>query len=445
MTPEQNDLLCRVEGDAPMGRLMRQHWLPACMIEEVAEPDCTPLRVRLLGENMVVFRDSEGRVGALDEQCPHRRASLAFGRNEECGLRCLYHGWKFDVNGNAVDLSSEPVDSKLRQTMKTKAYPVREEAGFIWVWMGDPDNVGEFNAPNWASAPADKISIMKIHGGCNWAQILEGAIDSSHSSSLHSSNMPTAADVSGSTATETAWLRPSADKSPRIEVEKTPFGFRYAAIRKPIVDADKQDYVRTTLFVAPYTVIIPSNDQYHLSQLLVPIDDENTFFYWIAWHPTKGISQDAWRKFCGAEIGKDVEPVTFKKMRNLENNYLQDRGAMKAGDFTGIYGIPCQDMAMWESMGTIADRSEDRLGSSDRAIFTFRTQMYRAAQAVADGNPAIGADGAVVPHSVLLSYQGMVPKGEDWREYNISDEERKLRASADSKRSAKQGEEEAVG
>ncbi|GAA5049040.1 Rieske 2Fe-2S domain-containing protein [Erythrobacter westpacificensis] len=436
MTPEQNDLLCRVEGDAPMGKLMRQHWLPACMSEEVAEPDSPPRRVRLLGENMVVFRDSEGRVGVLDELCPHRRASLVFGRNEECGLRCLYHGWKFDVNGKVLDMSSEPEDSHMRGKVNARAYPVVEEAGFIWVWMGDPDNVGEFNAPNWSSASEGNISIMKIHGACNWAQILEGAIDSSHSSSLHSSNMPTAEDVSGSTATETAWLRPSADKSPRIEVEKTSFGFRYAAIRKPIKDADKQDYVRTTLFIAPFTAVIPSNDQYHLSQLLIPIDDENTYFYWIAWSedPEKGIGQDAWRKFCGAEVGKDVEPVTYKKVRNYDNNYLQDREAMKDGDFTGIYGIPCQDMAMWESMGKIADRSEDNLGTSDKAIFTFRTQMYRAAQSVQKGGAAIGAGSDALPQSKLISFQGMVPKGEDWKQYNISDEERALReAKAHSK------------
>lgn len=429
MTPEQNDLLCRVEGAAPMGQLMRQHWMPACMIEEVAEPDGTPLKVRLLGEDMVVFRDTNGRVGALDEFCPHRRASLAFGRNEECGLRCLYHGWKFDVDGNAVDMSSEPINAKLRSTMKTKAYPVREAGGFVWVWMGDPDNVGDFDPPNWAAAPNDKISIVKMHGACNWAQVLEGSIDSAHSSSLHSSNMPAALDVSGSTATDTAWLRPSADKAPRIEVERTPFGFRYVAIRKPIVDADKQDYVRMTLFVAPFTVHIPSNDRYHLSQMLVPIDDVNTMFYWIAWHPTKGIGQDEWRRFCGAEVGKDVEPITFRKVRNAANNYMQDREAMKQGDFTGIYGIPTQDMAMWESMGAIADRSEDRLGSSDKAIFTFRTQMYRAAQAVQQGEPAIGTVEPRVPHAKLMSFEGMVPKGDDWRNLNVSDEEQRIRAA----------------
>jgi len=429
MTPGQNDLLCRVEGEAPMGKLMRQHWMPACMIEEVAEPDGTPLRVRLLGENIVVFRDTEGRIGALDELCPHRRASLVFGRNEECGLRCLYHGWKFDVAGNAVDMSSEPTDAKLRSTMKTKAYPVVESAGFVWVWMGDPENVIPFSPPNWSAAPAEKISIVKMHGACNWAQILEGSIDSAHSSSLHSSNMPTASEVSGSMATDSAWLRPSADKSPRIEVQKTPFGFRYVAIRKAIVDPDKQDYVRMTLFQAPYTVHIPPNDQYNLSQMLVPIDDVNTMFYWIAWHPTKGISQDAWRKFCGAEIGKDVEPITYKKVRTAENNYLQDRALMKAGDFTGIYGIPCQDMAMWESMGAITDRSEDLLGSSDKAIFTFRTQMYRAAQAVQKGEPAIGAIEPRVPLAKLKSFEGLVPKGYNWRLINVSEEEKQLAGS----------------
>ena len=428
MTPEHNDLLCRVEGDAAMGRLMRQHWMPACMLEEVREPDCTPLRVRLLGENMVVFRDSLGRLGALKEACPHRGASLAFGRNEECGLRCLYHGWKFDVHGNAVDMSSEPVDAKLRSTMKTKAYPVHEAGGFAWVWMGDADHVRPFDPPNWAAVPDEKVSIVKVHAACNWAQVLEGSIDSAHSSSLHSSNMPSAANVSGSTATESAWLRPSVDKAPRLEVEKTAFGFRYVAIRRPIADPDRQDYVRMTLFVAPFTVHIPPNDQYNLSQMLVPVDDVNTMFYWIAWHPTKGIARDAWRRFCGAEIGKDVEAITFKKVRNIQNGYLQDRTAMKAGDFTGICGIPTQDMAMWESMGPIANRGADRLGSSDKAIVAFRMQMLRAAQAVQRGEPAIGTAEPRVPHARLATFEGMVPKGVDWRTINVCDEEKQIRA-----------------
>lgn len=426
MTPAQNDLLCRVEGNAPMGKLMRQHWLPACMSEEVAEPDCAPRKVRLLGEDMVVFRDSEGRVGVLDEKCPHRRASLVFGRNEDCGLRCLYHGWKFDVTGQVVDMSSEPHDSRMLSTMKTKAYPVREAGGFIWVWMGDSEKIGPFETPTWAPTADTRISIVKMHGACNWAQVLEGSIDSAHSSSLHSTNMPAAVDVDSCKATDTAWFRPSNDKSPRIEVQKTSFGFRYVAIRKPILNAESMNYVRMTLFVAPFTVHIPPNDQYNLSQMLVPIDDVNTMFYWIAWHPTKGIDQDEWRRFCGAELEKDVHPVTFEKVRNAQNSYLQDRDAMKAGDFTGIYGIPTQDMAMWESMGAIADRGDDRLGTSDRAIATFRTQMLRAVQAVEMGEPAIGASEPRVPHLKLVSFEGMVPKGQDWREINVSEDEMAL-------------------
>lgn len=241
--------------------------------------------------------------------------------------------------------------------------------------------------------------------------------------------MPTATAVSGSTATDTAWLRPSADKSPRIEVQKTPFGFRYVAIRKPIVDPDQKDYVRVTLFIAPFTVHIPPNDRYHLSQMVVPIDDVNTMFYWIAWHPTRGIAQDAWRRFCAAEVGKDVEPVTFRKMRNRENNYMQDRARMRASDFTGIHGIPTQDMAMWESAGPIADRSQDRLGSSDRAIGTFRMQMLHAAQAVQRGKQAIGTAEPRIPHAKLMSFEGMVSHGVDWRMINVSEEEQQITAA----------------
>ena len=144
MTPDENDLLCRVEGEVPMGRLMRRHWIPACLSEEVAEPDGAPVRVRLLGEDLVAFRDSDGRLGVLDEHCPHRRASLALGRNEECGLRCLYHGWKMDVEGNIVDMPSEPRESGFAQKLKHKTWPCREAGGFVWVWMGPPDPVPAF-------------------------------------------------------------------------------------------------------------------------------------------------------------------------------------------------------------------------------------------------------------------------------------------------------------
>lgn len=413
MRPADNELLCRVEGEAAMGKIMRRHWLPACMIEEVPEADGAPIRTRLLGEDLVVFRDTRGRVGVLDEHCPHRGASLAFGRNEDCGLRCLYHGWKFGVDGEIQEMASEPADSRMRN-LKHRAYPTAESGGFVWVFMGPQDAFRPFEPPAWAPSPGVRTSIVKMHAACNWAQVLEGSIDSAHSSSLHSTNMPTA-QVAGSTATETAWLRPSNDKAPRLEVEITDYGFHYAAIRRPIANADTQNYIRTTVFIAPFTVLIPPNDQYNLAQMLVPIDDVNCMFYWVAWHPTKGIGQDAWRRFCAAVPGVDLD-AGYRKLRNLSNNFQQDRAKMQAGDFTGIEGIPFQDMAMWESMGPIADRGYDHLGASDVAIVQFRRQMVAAARAAQAGQPAIGED-SPVRHVDLASFEGLVAKGADWRAF----------------------------
>ena len=416
-TREENDLLCLVEGDTAMGGIMRYHWLPGCMSEEVSERDGKPTRVRLLGEDLVVFRDTDGRLGAIDEFCRHRGASLAFGRNEDCGLRCLYHGWKFDVNGNVLDMPSEPNGGEgLKEDAKIKSYPTQESGGFVWLWMGDADNIAKFEPPSWAHCPDDKIAIVKIHTSCNWAQVLEGSIDSAHSSSLHSSNMPPA-EVDSAKATATSWPRPSRDKAPRIRLEKTDFGFHYAAVRTPIIDPEINDYIRCTLFVAPFSVIIPPNDQYRLAQMLIPMDDGNTMFYWVAFHETKGISSDEWRKFCGAEIGVDIDE-NFRKIRTLDNNFLQDREAMKNGDFTGIYGIPSQDMAMWESMGSVADRTKDYLGVSDGAVAQFRRVMISAARDYLDGKPAIAtrAAGRSVALGDLASYEGMIPKDSDWKQ-----------------------------
>jgi phthalate 4,5-dioxygenase oxygenase subunit len=415
LTREENELLCRVEGDAAMGQLMRRHWLPVCMLEEVAERDGDPVRARLLGEDLVVFRDTSGRIGVLGEHCPHRRASLAFGRNEDCGLRCLYHGWKMDVEGNVVDMPSEPPGAAARLKKKHLAYPVREGGGFVWIWMGPREAMREFEPPAWAPTPQTRTSIVKMHTACNWAQVLEGSIDSAHSSTLHSSDMPSA-PVEGSTAQDTKWLRPSTDKAPRLQFEATSYGFRYAAIRTPIRNPETDQYVRTTLFIAPFTVLIPPNDQYRLSQMLVPVDDVNTMFYWIAWHPdpSRGISQEAWRRFCAAEVGVDLDR-DYRRLRTLQNRFLQDRAAMKRGDWTGIQGIPAQDMAMWESMGPITDRSLDKPGTSDLAVAQFRRMMVAAARQFQEGGPAIGTTEPHVPHVQLASFEGVVPKTVDWR------------------------------
>jgi len=412
LSAEDNEILCRVEGDAPMGRLMRRHWLPACLSEEVADRDGAPVRVRLLGEDLVAFRDTQGRIGVLDEHCPHRRASLALGRNEECGLRCLYHGWKIDVEGNVVDRPSESHEAVLAKKVTHTAYPIHEAGGFLWVWMGPPDEIREFEPPAWAPSPDVHTSIVKIHVGCNWAQVLEGAIDSAHSSSLHSTDM-VPAEVERAGATENEWLRPSTDKAPRLQVQRTDFGFRYVAIRRPIKDAGTHDYLRITLFVAPFTVLIPPNNRYNLSILNIPLDDTNTMFYFIAWSEGAGIDQDEWRRFCKAQVGVDLD-ANFRRLRTRANNYLQDREAMKLGNHTGIEGIPNQDIAMWETMGAIADRSRERLGASDVAIVQFRRIMVDAACKVRAGGAAIGTSAGRTPHSRLRSFEGIVPKNTEW-------------------------------
>jgi len=422
LTRAENDLLCRVEGEAPMGGIMRRHWLPACLSEQLPAADGDPIRVRLLGENLVAFRDSEGRVGVIDEQCPHRKASLVYARNEECGLRCLYHGWKFDRDGNCVDMSSEPAESLLRQKVKIKSYPVHEQAGFIWVWMGPAEEKPAFDPPVFQPSPDTKIAVAKMIIDCNWAQILEGAIDSAHSSSLHSSDM-VPAPVGGAQATADNWLRPSTDKAPRLFVDRTAFGFRYSAIRRPIKDAATKDYVRTTLFIAPYTVQIPSNNMYNIAILHVPVDDMHTAFHFIAWGDAATTPDvETWRKFLSMQVGVDVDKA-FVKTRTRANNYQQDRVAMRLGNFTGIAGIPNQDVAMWETIGSIADRSDEILGASDLAIVEFRRQMVEAAQIFSAGGGAIGAHQPRVPQAKLHSFEGVVPKGYDWRTLGASQEE----------------------
>jgi phthalate 4,5-dioxygenase oxygenase subunit len=423
LTPEENDLLCRVEGKAPMGLLMRRHWVPAVLSEQVAEPDGTPVRVQLFGERLVVFRDSNGKLGVLGEACPHRKASLGFGRNEECGLRCLYHGWKFDTEGNVIDMPSEPKQSQLSERAKHLSYPAKEAGGFVWTYMGPADEMPEFEAPAWAPTADTECAIAKIELPCNWAQIMEGQIDSAHSSSLHSSDMLPAKGEAA--AKETHWVRPSTDKNPRIQVQLTNYGMRYAAIRRPITNAATHDYVRITTYVAPFTALIPPNSSYNVASVIVPRNDHSSYFHFIAWRAgdQAGIGTTAWRKFCVLEVGEDVDANFRPIKRHAHNNYLQNRSLMKDGNFTGIPGIPNQDIAMWESMGAIADRSQERLGASDIAIVQFRRLMLEAVKAFLETGDAIGQMRPHLPQAKLRSYQGVVERNVPWRTLGASAEE----------------------
>jgi phthalate 4,5-dioxygenase len=428
LTAQENDLLCRVEGEAPMGRLMRRHWVPALLSEQVAARDGAPVRVQLFGEKLVVFRDSDGKVGVLGEACPHRKASLAFGRNEQCGLRCLYHGWKFDVNGNVVDMPSEPKQSGFSEKVRHLSYPAREAGGFVWTYMGPAELMPEFEAPAWAPTPDTEIAIAKIELPCNWAQIMEGQIDSAHSSSLHSSDMRPAKGEA--TAKGDHWVRPSTDKNPRIQVQLTNYGMRYAAIRRPITNATTHDYVRITTYVAPFTALIPPNSSYNVASVIVPRNDTSSYFNFIAWREGDqvGIDTEKWRKFCVLVVGEDVDAQFRPIKRHAHNDYLQDRAAMKEDSFTGIPGIPNQDIAMWESMGAVADRSQERLGASDIAIVQFRRLMLDAARSFQATGKAIGLTEPHLPQTKLRSYQGVVEKSVPWRTLGASAEEASILA-----------------
>lgn len=420
LSKEENDLLTMIDNDAPMAQLMRQHWTPVCLTEEVADPDGTPLRVEALGQKYVCFRNSEGRVGLLDELCPHRKASLVYGRNEDCGLRCLYHGWKFDVDGNCVAMASEPEESPLHGKVKHQAYATQEWGGFVWAWLNKEIAAPDFYAPAFAPTEDTPVSILKMRIPANWAQITEGQIDSAHSSSLHSSDMKPAR-VKGAAADEKAWYRPSTDKSPRMQTQTTSYGFHYAAIRKPIKNASTHNYLRITEYIAPYTSLIPPNNNYNVATVIVPINDNESFFHFIAWGGTDCPSTTDWRKFAHAQPGIDVDEK-WRPNRTLENNFLQDRQMMKLGNFTGVPGIPNQDLIMWVSMGPRVDRSSDLLGASDLAIVEFRRLMSDAARRVAEGGCAIGAEEPRTPHATISSKEGIFPKDIDWRTLGVVDE-----------------------
>ncbi len=415
LSSAENDILTEVGLGTPMGTLMRAHWTPICLSEEISEPDGAPLLVEALGQRFALFRNSEGALGLLDELCPHRKASLVLGRNEECGLRCLYHGWKFDVDGKVLAMSSEPESSPLKDKVRARSYPVQEWGGFVWAWLGAKEDMPAFRRPSFAPSDTQRTSILKIRIPANWAQITEGQIDSAHSSSLHSSDM-VPARVEGAAADDKSWYRPSTDRSPRMQTQTTDYGFHYAAIRRPIKNAATHHYIRVTEYVAPYQSLIPPNASYNVATVIVPIDDGSSMFHFIAWgDPETTPDTESWRAFAHAVPGKDLDPLTWETYGTMENRFRQSRERMKEGNFTGIQGIPNQDIAMWVSMGNRVDRSKDVLGASDLAIVEFRRLMVDAAVLASEGGAPIGADPAIT-QTQIASFEGVVPKDDDWRE-----------------------------
>lgn len=375
-TAEENERLVRVGPGSAMGKVLRRYWIPALLPEELPEPDCPPIRVRLLGEDLIAFRDTDGRIGFLDRWCPHRRVDLFFGRNEECGLRCVYHGWKFDVAGNVVDMPAEPANSPMRDEVKIRSYPSMEWGGLIWIYMGDPAHQPP-RPPEleWGLLPASHRNIQKRLQENNYAQGVEGGIDSSHVGILHSLLSPpdgrTFRERQVAIDPRLSFL--AKDTSPKFFVRPTDYGMLIGARRK----ASEEDfYWRITQFLAPfYTIIAPRSPEGPFAgHAWVPIDDHNTWTFTMYWAPGKPLSE-----FPDLDTAKVNVPVipdgSYRPVHNSSNNYGIDRQMQRNKNSTGIIGIGLQDSAIQETMGTIVDRSREMLGSGDAAIVGWRKLM----------------------------------------------------------------------
>jgi phthalate 4,5-dioxygenase oxygenase subunit len=417
LTPQENQLLTRVEGDAPMGQMMRRYWLPA-LPSAALETGGAPRRARLMGENLVAFRDSSGQAGLLDENCPHRGASLVLARNEDCGLRCLYHGWKLDVHGRVLETPPEPDELNFKDKVRAPAYPVHEAGGMIWTYLGPRGHEPPPMDFEFTHLPTSHTLILTAREECNWAQCLEGVIDSAHSNYLHSNAIrPAAVGTSTLYKPDANLERPSNDGAPKIEAENTAYGFRYAAVRKPLVDADKQAYIRTTLFVAPFYAIFPAPKGFGFMQAFVPIDDTHTMFHYIQFkhnEPFTAEQREIHAGRSGMLPGRDIDQE-FRKIRNRDNLWLQDRQSMRAGSFSGITGVNNEDIAMQESMGPVYDRTKEHLGTSDVAVIRMRRLMLDAvAGFTGQGRPPLGL-AEPVAYASLRAEEGMIPLGEPWQ------------------------------
>ncbi len=376
LTLEDNELLCQVGPGTPMGDLFRRFWVPAMLPSEVPEPDSAPVRLRLLGEDLIAFRDSNGNVGVLDDHCAHRGASLFFGRNEESGLRCVYHGWKYDLSGRCVDMPNEPAESNFKDKIRLTAYPAREYGGLIWVYMGPSDgsDVPALPELEWALVPDAHRIVSKWIQETNYMQGFEGDIDSSHSSFLHSFLKPDASPNDGTiSATQKAF-----DKSPKIIVQNTDYGFFYGA-RRAVGDGTYN--WRISQAMLPTFSLIPFIKYPAGGRAWIPIDDHRTMTFHMTFNPEQPLTEaDIAGRASGRAFPPEVNPGTFTPKRNRDNEYLLDRELQKTWNYTGIWGVNDQDRAMQESMGPIYDRRREHLGTADGAVMAARRHLLNAAK-----------------------------------------------------------------
>jgi phthalate 4,5-dioxygenase oxygenase subunit len=385
ISAQENDDLTRTGPGTLMGDLFRRYWLPALHASEI-ERDGAPVRVKLLCESLICFKDSKGNLGLIDEFCAHRGVSLWFGRNEECGLRCPYHGWKYDVSGQCVDLPSEGPDGPMRGRMKLKSYPCLELGGVIWSYMGPPELKPEPPGLEWAHVPPERRFVSKRLQESNYLQALEGGIDSSHVSFLHGAALKTDPLFVGSKGN----LYNEHDRMPEFDVVDFPGGLLIGARRNA---EGARYYWRITPWILPLHTIIPPRAGHPLgAHVWVPIDDEHCWAWSINYHPNRSLSSkevEAMRS--GRGIHVSYMPGTYVPLQNKRNDYMIDREGQKAGKtFSGVEGIAMQDASLQESMGAVQDRTRENLCPTDRGIVMTRRKLMQAAQASREGKAPPG-------------------------------------------------------
>ena len=399
LNKEDNELVCQVGPGTPMGNLMREYWIPALQSEDLPQPDGDPMRMRLLGEDLIAFRDTNGSVGLLANNCPHRGASLFFGRNEEAGLRCVYHGWKFDVSGQCIDMPNEPAESDFKTKVKAPAYPTRERNGIIWTYMGPRQVPPPLPELGWALVPAEQRQSLRYARACNWLQALEGDIDSSHVNYLHRrfSQQDSASTVPGLYArTEEdrknfAFFRDNG--TPKLQVLDTDVGVTYGAKRPAEGD---YDFWRISQFMLPFYTSIPGTSAMGSAKVWVPLDDEHTMIWEPSWSLTGADLPEADRRGrTGRVPSAGYLPETSQPLsrwvfaETAANDYGIDRQRQKTVNYTGLdESNPLQDGAIQETMGAILDRTVEHLASADAMIARVRRRLLDTVRAYRDQGTA---------------------------------------------------------
>ena len=375
---EQNDLLTLTGPATPMGRMFRSYWIPALLSDELPAADCPPVRVKLLSERLIAFRDSDGRYGLMDEFCAHRGVSLWFARNEACGLRCSYHGWKYDVTGQCVEVPSEPEASGFARKIRLRSYPLVERGGVLWTYMGAAE--AQPPLPEWefVTVPPGRTFASKRWQESNWLQAMEGGIDSSHVSWLHRGDLDSDPLFKGARGNQYNL----SDARPVFEVVESPGGLYIGARRNA---EGGQYYWRITQWVMPsFTMIAPRGNHAVHGHFWIPIDDDNCWAWSYDYHPVRDLTP---AEIAAMRDGKGIHvryvPGTFRPLANKDNDYLIDREAQRAGrTFSGVEGIAMQDASVQESMGPIQDRTKENLVSTDNGIIMARHKLMKAAQAL---------------------------------------------------------------